>query len=90
MRRIANLKTFSSVPRMLKTGMDVLEVLCNPAMGKLRRVRFEDRDYAAIQRYWSYQWAALGTVFSKMEQWSMEIHDKAMMTDVLQRRHAIC
>ena len=82
MRRIANLKTFSSVPRMLKTGMDVLEVLCNPAMGKLRRVRFEDRDYAAIQRYWSYQWAALGTVFSKMEQWSMEIHDKAMMTDV--------
>lgn len=81
-RRISNMKTFASVPRMLKTGMEILDVLCNPTNGKLRRHQLDNRDYGAVQSYWSYQWIALRTVFRQTEAWSLEVHDKPLMTEV--------
>lgn len=81
-RRISNMKTFASVPRMLKTGMEILDALCNPTSGMLRTQKLQGRDSAAIQSYWSYQWIALRTVFKQTEPWSLEVHDKPLMTDV--------
>ncbi|EXJ87604.1 hypothetical protein A1O3_04565 [Capronia epimyces CBS 606.96] len=81
-RRIANFKTFASVPRMLKNGMEILDVLCNPTYGQLRRANISSRDAAAVQNYWSYQWIALKVIFSQTERWSLEVHDKAKMIEV--------
>ena len=81
-RRVANYKTFASVPRILKTGMEILDALCNPMDGHLRRVVLSSRDILAVQRYWSYQWVALKTVFSYTERWSMEVHNKETMKEV--------
>ncbi|KEF60525.1 uncharacterized protein A1O9_02086 [Exophiala aquamarina CBS 119918] len=81
-RRIANYKTFSSVPRMLKNGMEILDVLCNPADGQLRRSNISGRDVSAVQSYWSYQWIALRVIFSQAERWSLELHSKDAMMEV--------
>lgn len=81
-RRIANYKTFASVPRMLKTGMEILDILCNPADGQLRRANISGRDASAIQSYWSYQWVALRVIYSQTERWSYELHSKEVMIEV--------
>jgi senataxin len=81
-RRIYNMATFASVPRMLKSGMEVLDVLCNTQTGVLRTQKLIDRDFGAVQRHWSYQWAALNTIFEHTERWSGEVHDKEIMTDM--------
>ncbi|EXJ66208.1 uncharacterized protein A1O5_10824 [Cladophialophora psammophila CBS 110553] len=81
-RRVANYKTFASVPRMLKTGMEILDVLCNPTDGQLRRTQLSSRDLKAIQSYWSYQWIALKTIYGHTERWSMEVHNKDTMKEV--------
>lgn len=81
-RRIANFKTFTSVPRMLKNGMEILDVLCNPTDGQLRRSNISNRDASAISNYWSYQWIALRVIFSQAERWSTELHSKDAMMEV--------
>ncbi|OAG34149.1 hypothetical protein AYO21_11707 [Fonsecaea monophora] len=81
-RRVANYKTFASVPRMLKTGMEILDVLCNPTHGLLRRVQMSGRDLKAVQSYWSYQWIALKTIYGHTERWSLEVHNKDVMKEV--------
>ena len=68
---------------MLKSGMEILDVLCNQTSGQLRTLKdFEHREFGAIENYWSYQWSALMLVFRQMEKWSLEVHDKALMTEV--------
>lgn len=81
-RRIANSKTFASVPRMLKNGMEILDVLCNHTNGQLRKANISGRDAAAVQSYWSYQWIALKVIFLQTERWSLEVHDKEKMVEV--------
>lgn len=81
-RRIGNMRTFASVPRMMKTGMEVLDVLCDNQNGVLRSDHLEPADYHAIENYWIYQWQALKTVFRQTEKWSLEVHDKRLMSDV--------
>ncbi|OAP61354.1 hypothetical protein AYL99_03557 [Fonsecaea erecta] len=81
-RRVANYKTFASVPRMLKTGMEILDVLCNPTDGLLRRMELSGRDLRAVQSYWSYQWIALKTIYGYTERWSIEMHNKDLMKEV--------
>ncbi|KAJ9495750.1 DEAD-box type RNA helicase [Exophiala xenobiotica] len=81
-RRIANYKTFASVPRILKTGMEILDILCNPMDGQLRKAKISGRDASAVQNYWSYQWIALRVIYSQTERWSLELHNKALMIEV--------
>ena len=81
-RRIANMRTFASVPRMMKTGMEVLDVLCDPQAGLLRTLQLDPRDHHAISNYWLYQWLALKVVFRNTERWSLEVHNKPLMTEV--------
>ena len=84
-RRIANMRTFASVPRMMKTGMEILDVLCDTQTGVLRIHRLDTRDsreYHAISSYWLYEWQALKTVFKQTEKWSYQVHDKRLMSDV--------
>ena len=84
-RRIANMRTFGSVPRMMKTGMEILDVLCDTQTGVLRTRPLETRDsreYHAISTYWLYEWQALKTVFKQTEKWSFQVHDKRLMSDV--------
>ncbi|RMZ90036.1 hypothetical protein DV736_g2740, partial [Chaetothyriales sp. CBS 134916] len=83
LRRISNMGTFASVPRMLKTNMEILELLCDPYSGKLRKLKkLDPRDANAVQSFWSYQWIALQVIFRKTEAWAMEVHDKILMTEV--------
>ncbi len=81
-RRIAFMKTFASIPRMLKTGMDILDILTDTQTGLLRGNQLESRDSHAAQTYWMYQWQALKTVFKETERWHTLYHDKASMTEV--------
>ncbi|RMD43520.1 hypothetical protein DV735_g1626, partial [Chaetothyriales sp. CBS 134920] len=83
LRRISNMGTFASVPRMLKTNMEILDLLCDPYAGKLRKLKkLDHRDASAIQSFWSYQWIALRVIFRKTEAWATEVHDKALMTEL--------
>jgi senataxin len=84
-RRIANMRTFASVPRMMKTGMEILDVLCDTQTGVLRIRGLDTRDsreYHAISSYWLYEWQALKTVFRQTEKWSFQVHDKRLMSEV--------
>lgn len=81
-RRIASMKTFASIPRMLKAGMDILDILTDTQTGLLRGSKLEPRDVHAAQSYWMYQWQVLKTVFKETERWHTLYHDKALMTEV--------
>ena len=82
MRRIGGMKTFAPVPRTIKTAMDILDVLCDPSSGMLRRGSTDTRESDAVRQYWRYQWYLLGTVFKCTEQWSNVVSDKEKMTDL--------
>jgi senataxin len=81
-RRTAFMKTFASIPRMLKTGLDILDILTDTQTGLLRDNSLESRDFHAAHTYWMYQWQALKTVFKETERWHTLHHDKALMTEV--------
>lgn len=81
-RRTAFMKTFASIPRILKTGMDILDILTDTQTGLLRDSKLEPRDFHAAQTYWTYQWQVLKTVFKDTERWHTLYHDKALMTEV--------
>lgn len=82
LRRVASMKTFASVSRILKTGMDILDILTDTQTGLLRDVALEPRDVHAAQTYWMYQWQVLKTVFKETERWHTLYHDKALMSEV--------
>lgn len=80
-RRISQKGCFSPIPRLLKTGKDIMDILLD-STGLLRSRKFKDREAEAVQSYWSYSWQMLTVVFQKMERWSIEISDKPLMTEV--------
>lgn len=86
-RRISNMKTFASAPRMLKTGTDVLNVLCDSQTGILR-TRDEPADDSAasrkrfsLKKLWEYQWQALTTIFEETDNWHQRGNDKNLMIE---------
>ena len=68
-RRLAKMRTFAGVPRMIKTGMDVLDILCDSQTGLLRTQKYNRQDRVAVQKYWEYQWQELSVVFRSTERW---------------------
>src|SRR4030095_15647703 len=81
-RRISNMKTFASAPRMIKTGTDILDVLCDSQAGILRIRKLADRkEIFSLQKLWEYQWQALTTIFDQTETWHLMGIDKAVMLE---------
>lgn len=86
-RRISNMKTFASAPRMLKTGTDVLNVLCDSQTGILRTREVPAEDSAAsrkkfsLRKLWEYQWQALTTIFEETDNWHQRGHDRNLMIE---------
>ncbi|KAL1955583.1 hypothetical protein VTO42DRAFT_8386 [Malbranchea cinnamomea] len=81
-RRISNMKTFGSAPRMIKTGTDVVEVLCDSQTGMLRTRKLADRKEAmSLQKLWEYLWLALMTIFNQTESWHRMGNEKATMVE---------
>ncbi|GBF63625.1 helicase [Trichophyton mentagrophytes] len=81
-RRISNMKTFASAPRMLKTGTDIIEVLCDSQTGILRTRKLNDpKEVYFLQRLWEYQWLALSTIFSQTEKWHRMGVDRSIMLE---------
>ncbi|KFY39978.1 hypothetical protein V495_05661 [Pseudogymnoascus sp. VKM F-4514 (FW-929)] len=70
-RRINEFRTFAAVPKVLKTGRDVLDGLCNPQSGLLRsKASFTQKEQISLRTWWTEQWQAIGTSFQMVEQWS--------------------
>lgn len=70
-RRIARNKTYASVPRMLKTLQDVLDVLCNSQSGLLRTKTLSSAaEGNAIRHFWEAQWDAFRVIYEMTETWS--------------------
>ncbi|KAK5083048.1 DEAD-box type RNA helicase [Lithohypha guttulata] len=80
-RRIANLMPFSPIPRLLKTGKDLMDILCDNT-GLLREQSLVERDGNAVQAFWQYCWGILTTIFRRMEKWSVDVGDRPLMTEV--------
>ncbi|KAN0076165.1 SEN1 N terminal domain containing protein [Elaphomyces granulatus] len=81
-RRISNMKTFASAPRMIHTGTDIVDTLCDTENGILRTRKLTDRKEAlALQRLWEYQWQALTTIFDETEAWHLRGNDKSVMLE---------
>lgn len=81
-RRISQMKTFASAPRMVKTGTDIIEVLCDSQTGILRIRKLTDkREVVSLQRLWEFQWQALATIFYQTENWHRMGVDKSIMLE---------
>ncbi|KAJ5166118.1 tRNA-splicing endonuclease [Penicillium canariense] len=81
-RRISNMKTFAPAPRMLHTGTDIVEILCNSQTGMLRTRNFVDRrEVLSLQKLWEFLWQSLTTIFDETEAWHLRGNDKTVMLD---------
>jgi senataxin len=81
-RRISNMKTFAPAPRMLHTGTDIVEILCNNQTGMLRTRTFTDRrEVLSLQKLWEFLWQALTTIFDETEAWHIRGNDKSVMLE---------
>ncbi|KAJ5339301.1 hypothetical protein N7452_006029 [Penicillium brevicompactum] len=81
-RRISTMKTFAPAPRMLYTGTDVVETLCDSQHGILRTRNLADRrEVMALQKLWEYLWSALTTIFDETESWHVRGNDKSVMLE---------
>ncbi|KAJ5194490.1 Zinc finger CCHC-type [Penicillium cf. griseofulvum] len=81
-RRISHMKTFAPAPRMLYTGTDIVEILCDSQTGMLRTRNLADRrEVMSLQKLWEYLWLALTTIFDETEAWHLRGNDKAVMLE---------
>jgi senataxin len=81
-RRISNMKTFASAPRMIHTGTDIVDILCDTQSGMLRTRKLADRrETLALQKLWEFQWQALTTIFDETESWHLRGNDKSVMLE---------
>ncbi|KAJ5734929.1 uncharacterized protein N7483_000054 [Penicillium malachiteum] len=81
-RRISNMKTFAPAPRMLHTGTDLVEILCNSQTGILRtRTHVDRREVLSLLRLWEFLWSALTTIFNETEAWHIRGIDKSTMLE---------
>jgi senataxin len=81
-RRISNMKTFASAPRMIHTGTDIVDILCDSQTGMLRTRKLADRKEAlSLQRLWEFLWQALTTIFDQTESWHQRGNDKSVMLE---------
>ncbi|KAL1970385.1 hypothetical protein VTN77DRAFT_5545 [Rasamsonia byssochlamydoides] len=81
-RRISNMKTFASAPRMIHTGTDIVDILCDTQSGMLRTRKLADRlETLALQKLWEFQWQALTTIFDETESWHQRGNDKSVMLE---------
>lgn len=81
-RRISNMKTFASAPRMLHTGTDIVDILCDTQTGRLRTHKLADRrEILSLQKLWEYLWQALTTIFNETESWHLRGNDKSVMLE---------
>ncbi|KAH8431639.1 putative tRNA-splicing endonuclease [Aspergillus melleus] len=81
-RRISNMKTFASAPRMLHTGTDIVDILCDSQNGMLRtRKLAERREVLSLQKLWEYLWQALTTIFDQTESWHLRGNDRSVMLE---------
>lgn len=81
-RRISNMKTFACAPRMVHTGNDIVEILCNSQTGMLRTRNLKDRrEILSLQKLWEFLWQALSTMFDETEGWHRRGYDKSLMEE---------
>ncbi|KAE8146621.1 SEN1 N terminal-domain-containing protein [Aspergillus avenaceus] len=81
-RRISNMKTFASAPRMLHTGTDIVDILCDSQTGMLRTRKLVDRrEILSLQKLWEYLWQALTTIFDETESWHLRGNDRSVMLE---------
>lgn len=81
-RRISNMKTFASAPRMIHTGTDIVDILCDSQDGMLRTRKLADRrEMFSLQKLWEYQWQALTTIFDETESWHLRGNEKSVMLE---------
>ncbi|KAL4890709.1 SEN1 N terminal-domain-containing protein [Aspergillus ambiguus] len=81
-RRISNMKTFASAPRMIHTGTDIVDILCDSQTGMLRTRKLADRkEILSLQKLWEYLWQALTTIFDETESWHIRGNDKSVMLE---------
>lgn len=81
-RRISNMKTFASAPRMIHTGTDIVDILCDSQTGMLRTRKLADRrEILCLQKLWEYLWQALTVIFDNTEKWHAKGNDKSLMLE---------
>ena len=80
-KRIAQFMPFSPIPRLLRSGKDIMDLLCDKD-GLLRTKEADKRERESLQSYWQYSWLVLTAIFKRMEKWSTEVGDKPLMTEV--------
>ncbi|OKL62806.1 hypothetical protein UA08_01469 [Talaromyces atroroseus] len=80
--RISTLKTFGSAPRMIHTGTDIIDILCDTQTGILRTRKLANKkELTEVQTLWERQWSALTTIFDMTEAWHNRGNDKKVMLE---------
>ena len=81
-RHQSKLGLFAAMPRWVKTGMNMLDLLCDRTEGIIRRSDMLSWERTILKVYWDTQWRCLGTIFKKSRRWAMT-EDKSIMIEFL-------
>ncbi|KAK3987457.1 putative helicase [Cladorrhinum sp. PSN332] len=65
---------------VLKCSEFVLNALCDPSTGQLRRKTLNVQEHTAVQRWWDSVWQAIDHSFRMMRRWHEKV-DKRVMED---------
>lgn len=73
---------FAMMPRWVKIGMNVLDLLCDRTEGIIRKSDMQTWERTMLRVYWDTQWRCLGTIFKRSRRWALS-EDKNIMIEFL-------
>ncbi|KAF2097845.1 tRNA-splicing endonuclease-like protein, partial [Rhizodiscina lignyota] len=81
LRVVGKRPVFAPMPRALKIGGDLVDVLCDPQNGILRARTLSWDESKVVEEFWRAIWHTLSVIFDATENWSMSGHNKDMLKD---------
>lgn len=73
MSTICSLGLFSPVPRLVRTCVSVIEIICSPANGIIIGVQLDNTSRLVLQKLWKETWRMLEILFRTTPSWSTKI-----------------
>ncbi|KAF8540202.1 SEN1 N terminal-domain-containing protein [Trichophaea hybrida] len=81
-RHLSKWGLFAMMPRWVKIGMNVLDLLCDRTEGIIRKSDMQTWERTMLRVYWDTQWRCLGTIFKRSRRWALS-EDKFIMIEFL-------
>lgn len=81
-RQVKRLKAFSPSPSLIKTCLDIIDIMCNSQDGILRSRSLSPAEAGVTLTLWKNLWDTLTVIFKTTEDWSnLGFYDKTTMQE---------